>query len=170
MNVDAAERETSGDEAVREILLRSLDRSPKTRWQLAELLRGKGVPGPQASRLLDRLEAARLIDDGAFAQMWVQSRHFGKGLARRVLRQELLARGVAPEDTDRALEVVSDEDERVAAKKLVKRRLAALRGLDDASRRRRLTGMLARRGYSNNVTQSVLRECAQVSTGELRDE
>ncbi|CAM5266967.1 Regulatory protein RecX [Streptomyces violaceorubidus] len=44
--------------------------------------------------MLSRFEEVGLINDGAFADAWVESRHHGRGLARRALARELRTKGV----------------------------------------------------------------------------
>ena len=75
--------------AAREVCLRLLTLSPKTRSQLAEALARKGIPDEVSERVLGRFTEVGLIDDEAFAQAWVRSRHTGKGLAPRALSAEL---------------------------------------------------------------------------------
>ena len=56
----------------REIVLRMLTASPKTRSQLAEGLRRKDCPDDVAAAVLDRLEGVGLIDDATFAADFVR--------------------------------------------------------------------------------------------------
>ncbi|WP_405019433.1 regulatory protein RecX [Kitasatospora sp. NBC_00070] len=135
----------------RDICLRLLTGTAKTRKQLADALRKKEIPEEVAAEVLDRYEEVGLIDDGAFAAAWVESRHAVRGLGRRALAQELRQRGVAGELVERALEQVGGEDEEEAARELVRRKLRTMRALDPQVRTRRLVGMLARRGYSEGL-------------------
>jgi len=146
------------ESVARAICLRALTGAPKTRQQLAELLERRGVPQDAAVTVLDRFGEVGLIDDAAFARAWVSSRQAGRGLARRALRAELRAKGVDPDTAEQAVELVDDDDERAAAKRLVERRLSGMRRLDRATATRRLIGMLARKGYSGGVAAAVVRE------------
>lgn len=146
------------ESVARAICLRALTGAPKTRQQLAELLERRGVPQDAAVTVLDRFGEVGLIDDAAFARAWVSSRQAGRGLARRALRAELRAKGVDPDTAEQAVELVHDDDERAAAKRLVERRLSGMRRLDRATATRRLIGMLARKGYSGGVAAAVVRE------------
>jgi regulatory protein len=146
---------------VREICLRQLSFAPKTRAQLADALRRKGVPDDVAERVLSRYSEVGLIDDAAFARAWVESRHAGRGLARRALAAELRRRGVADETVSEAVEELGPEQEEAAARELVARRLPGTRGLDPAKRTRRLMGMLARKGYSGGLAYRVVREALE---------
>ncbi|MFJ9523323.1 regulatory protein RecX [Kitasatospora sp. NPDC101801] len=146
-----AEPPTDPAGRARDICLRLLTGTAKTRKQLADALRKKEIPDEVAAEVLDRYEEVGLIDDGAFAAAWVESRHAVRGLGRRALAQELRQRGVAGELVERALEQVDTEDEEEAARELVRRKLRTVRALDPQVRTRRLVGMLARRGYSEGL-------------------
>ena len=81
------------DEA-REIALRRLTVAPKSRKALTRDLIKRGVGFDLANDVVNRLAEVGLIDDAAFANAWVSSRHSGRGLARRALRSELRLQGV----------------------------------------------------------------------------
>ena len=162
VNPDAAEglpQEMDDPESVaRGICLRALTGAPKTRQQLADRLAGRGVPDDAAETVLDRFTDVGLIDDAAYARAWVTSRQAGRGLARRALSAELRAKGVDPEVAAEAVEAVDDDDERVAARRLVDRKIGGMRRLDRATATRRLMGMLARKGYNGGLAAAVVRE------------
>lgn len=122
------------------------------------MLARKEVPDDVAATVLDKFEAAGLIDDEAFARSWVEARQRTKGLARRALAQELRQKGVDDEVARETLDEVDPETERAAAVTLVRKKLPSLRNADDKTRVRRLTGMLARKGYSGAVAFAVVRE------------
>jgi regulatory protein len=155
----SAEDDLGDPESVaRGICLRALTGAPKTRQQLADLLTTRGVPDDAAETVLDRFTEVGLIDDAAYARAWVSSRQAGRGLARRALSAELRAKGVDAEVVAEAVEAVDDEDEREAARRLVDRKVAAMRRLDRTTATRRLMGMLARKGYSGGLAAAVVRE------------
>lgn len=158
----SAEQSPGQAESVaRDICLRQLTGAPKTRAQLAGALARKDVHDDVAERVLDRLEHAGLIDDAAFAEAWVQSRHAGRGLARRALRAELRKRGVDEETASGALDMLDHSDELATARCLVERKLPSTRHLQPATRLRRLAGMLARKGYSSGLAARVVREALE---------
>lgn len=149
----------SDPEAVaRDICLRALTGTAKTRRQLEELLARKEVPADAAAAVLDRFSEVGLIDDAAFARAWVNSRQAGRGLSRRALKSELRAKGVEAEDAEQALALVDDQDEWDAARRLVARRVGGMRRLDRETAHRRLLGMLARKGYGSGLAGIVVRE------------
>jgi regulatory protein len=142
----------------RKILLDQLTGQPRSRAELNGRLAKKNVPVEIAERLLDRFEEVGLVDDEAFARAWVQSRQPGKGLARRALAQELRRKGVDDEVARGALDEVDPEDEVESARLLVRRRLRSSAGLGRDTAVRRLTGMLARKGYPAGLCFRVVRE------------
>jgi regulatory protein len=155
--------ESKGDpEAVaRAICLRLLTVAPRTRAQLAEALRRRNVPEAAAQAVLERFSDVGLIDDEAFAAAWVSSRHHGRGLARRALAAELRHRGVDDEIVREAVDGLDSEQELETARRLVERKLRTTRGLDPATRTRRVVGMLARKGYSPALAFRVAREALE---------
>jgi len=145
-------------EAARQICLRLLATAPRTRAQLASALRRRRVPEEVAEAVLGRFAEVRLIDDAAFAQAWVETRHHGRGLARRALSAELRQRGVAAEEVRAAVGSLGDQDELATARRLVAKRVEATRGRPLPARVRHLVGMLARKGYPAGLAFQVVRE------------
>ncbi|OXY96930.1 recombination regulator RecX [Streptomyces diastatochromogenes] len=159
-----AERgESSGDpaERARAICLRLLTGTPRTRKQLADALRKREIPEDVAEEVLSRFEEVGLIDDSAFADAWVESRHHGRGLARRALARELRTKGVDSALIDEAVGQLDSEQEEATARELVARKLRATRGLDRDKRLRRLAGMLARKGYPEGMALRVVRQALE---------
>jgi regulatory protein len=161
------QKPTSEDQhqTARNIILRQLSAAPKTRHQLAQKLRDRHIPDDVIDEVLERFEEVELIDDAAYAEMWVRSRQRSKGLARRALTRELKQRGVADEDVEMALEQITDEDEWEKARELVRKRLSrtSIPVSTDAMDRkqrdrlvRRLVSMLSRKGYSPGLAFSVV--------------
>ncbi|XQE82629.1 recombination regulator RecX [Streptomyces microflavus] len=148
-------------EQARNICLRLLTGTPRTRKQLADALRKREIPGEAAEEVLSRFEDVGLIDDAAFAGAWVESRHHGRGLARRALVRELRTKGVAPSVIDDAVGQLDADQEEETARELVARKLRSTRGLDRDKRLRRLAGMLARKGYGEGMALRVVRQALE---------
>ncbi|WUH90547.1 recombination regulator RecX [Streptomyces sp. NBC_00433] len=146
------------EEQARALCLRLLTGTPRTRRQLADAMRKREIPDEVAEYVLERFQDVGLIDDQAFANAWVESRHRGRGLARRALAQELRHRGVEAELVSEAVGLLDPEQEEETARALVQRRLPGTRGLDRDRRIRRLAGMLARKGYSEGLALKVVRD------------
>lgn len=151
----------SDEEKARQVCLELLSRTPRTRRQLATALQKRGVPGETAEAVLGRFAEVGLIDDAAFAQAWVESRHHSRGLAKGMLAVELQQRGVEPEDVQAAVGTLGADEEIETARRLVAKRVAATRGRLLPNRVRQLVGMLARKGYPASLAYRVVREALE---------
>ena len=143
-------------EAAREIVLRRLDRSAAPRTALAELLERKEVDPRVATEVLDRLEAAGIIDDTAYAARLARTRFAEKGAARRAIAEELRRKGLGERDVTAALGQISSDDEDTAALALARKKLSTTRHLPWEVRRRRAAALLGRKGYSREATVRAL--------------
>ncbi|MGW0660633.1 regulatory protein RecX [Streptodolium elevatio] len=153
----------------RAICLRQLTGQPRTRAQLADAMKRRGVPDDVAEHVLGRFTEVKLIDDAAFAAAWVDTRHIGRGLARRALAQELRQRGVDSALVSEAVERLDPEQELATARALVERRIPSTRRLDRQVRMRRLAGMLARKGYGEGLALRVVREALDADEAWQRE-
>lgn len=164
-SIAAAEADLDADpeSVARAIGLKLLDRAPRTRAELASAMARRGVPEDAATAVLDRFVEVGLLDDVAFATAWVDTRHRGRGLARRALASELRKRGVTDEVAGDALAAVSTDDEVIAAEALVRRRLRAMTGLSREVQTRRLVAMLGRKGFGGSLAYGAVRRVLQES-------
>ena len=157
-----AAEETDPYTRAKTIVYNQLAYSAKTRGQLRKKLQAEGFEAELIEPLLDKFEAAKLIDDAEYAQTFVAQKSRTKKLSRAALRRELAERGVRGEEAENALAQRTDEQEREDAAELVRKKLRPGMDLSDRAEKdkvtRRLLGMLARRGYSSSVSMSVIRE------------
>ncbi|MBO0822873.1 MAG: regulatory protein RecX [Actinobacteria bacterium] len=153
--------EADPEAVARQICLRLLSSAPRTKAQLAAALSRRGVPEDAASAVLERFAEVNLIDDGLFAKAWVESRHHSRGLAGRALGAELRQRGVASTDIESALSQLDPQQEVSTARELIARRLPGTARMPVAARMRRLTGVLARKGYAPGLAYRVVREALE---------
>ena len=140
------------------ICLRLLTARPRSRAELADALRRRGIPDEVGEPVLDRLSEVGLVDDAAFAESAVHSGHRHRGLGRRALSTGLRRRGVSDEIVREAVATVRSEDEEQRARELVRRKLRASTARDVSTLARKLGGMLARRGYSEGLAWRVVRD------------
>ena len=154
----AAGPEADPEAVARKILLDALTGQARSRKELSDKLAKKLVPTEIAERLLDRFEEVGLVDDEAFARLWVSHRQPGKGLARRALAQELRRKGIDDEIAREVLDEIDPADEEEAARRLVRKKLRSVSRVDDTTATRRLVGMLARKGYNSGLSFAVVRD------------
>jgi len=155
---DNSDAPADPESVARTILLRRLTDQPRSRAELAGFLAKKHVPDDVAEKVLDRFEEVGLIDDEEFARSWVESRQRSRGVASKVLAMELRRKGIDDETSREVLADLDPEVEKQNAHRLVQKKLRSMRGLDSTTQIRRLTGMLARKGYPSSVVFRVVRE------------
>ncbi len=142
------------------LCLRLLTARSRTRAELAGQLAKRGYSDEVAEPVLDRLAGVGLINDTEFADQWVQSRRARAGKGNRALIAELKTRGVDADVIAAALGNADPGAERARAEQLVEQKLRreVLDNSDDMKVKRRLVGMLSRRGYSPSLAVAVVTE------------
>ncbi|OXM66488.1 MULTISPECIES: regulatory protein RecX [Amycolatopsis] len=154
-------KELSRDEAwkkAKEVCFDLLAVRARTKDELRQALRRKGFDDEIREQLLGKLDDAGLIDDAAFAEQWVRSRHAYQGLARTALVAELKRKGVDAEVAAQAAGEIDRESEEQRARELVRKRLRSMTTLDEQTATRRLLGTLARKGYPQGLAYTVVRD------------
>lgn len=148
---------------VRKRALGLLDQRARSRHELRERLIKAEFAPELVDEVLASLERASLIDDSLFAHEWVRQRAARRGKSAKALDMELRDKGVAGAIRADALAQISEEDEEAQARALAEKKARALKVVpadraeyDKALRR--VVGVLARRGYSSELTVRVARE------------
>nr|WP_275889578.1 regulatory protein RecX [Nakamurella flavida] len=141
--------------------------SARPRAGLKQSLTRKGIPDEVAETVLDRLTTVGLIDDEAYAAAFVRTKHRDRALGRAGLGQELRRKGVDPELVSAAVAEIDPTAERIRARALVDRRLAAAMAAGPLAARRRLAGLLARRGYAPAVAYEVVGQAVDAYVREM---
>lgn len=162
---DTSQPETPSEAAERgrAILLRTLTRAPRSRFELRQRLIDRDIDPEIADELLDRFEEVGLIDDAQYAAMIVRTRHAERGQARRAIAQELRRKGISDAHAHDALAQLDSDDEMQRARELVARRIDSVRALPRDRAMRRLIGYLGRRGYSTSQALSVIQPALEAS-------
>jgi regulatory protein len=122
------------------------------------LLRKK-EPEPLVDAAVARLVTLGALNDEVFARQFVRTRVSREGIRR--IQSELGRRGVSRELAAAAIAEVREE-ERVdpdeALDRIAARKLKTMSKLDGPTKRRRLYGFLARRGYEPDEIRRVIKE------------
>jgi len=139
------------------VLLYQLSKSAKSKDQCRKILANRGIDSEIAEKVLDRFEEAQIIDDAMFARVFTNSRIRTKGLAKNAIARELREKGVEAHLIETALEELDGESELARATELATNRARRMTNLEKAVIQRRLSGFLARKGYSGSIVQSAIR-------------
>lgn len=114
--------------------------------------------------VLYKLERENLLDDADFARQWVEARSTRK-LGRSRIAQELRRKGISQEEAEEALSAIEDDDQLAGAVALAQKAAARMKpGEDQRKAASRITGMLARRGYSWDIAKEAI---AQAFSDEI---
>ena len=128
-----------------------LARRARTCHELRERLAVDHTPAA-VEQALNRLAELGYLDDAALAIAYLSTVRASERSAR-MLRRELLRRGVAAATAEAAVASHDDESASLAA---ARRRLRALSRLDPERRVRRLRDHLLRRGFDSNIVRRTL--------------
>lgn len=163
------------DEALAPIRKRALgllDQRQRSRHELRERLIGMEFAPELVDEVLDGLQASQLVDDARFASEWVRQRAATRGKSPRALDLELREKGVAADLRAAALAQISAEDEEAQARAVARKKVREVKQppIDRAEFEkalRRVVGVLARRGYSSELTMRVARDELQARIESL---
>ena len=150
------------DAETEKLSMKALGRRALSRRELERALRDHGVDDEAASREGDRLARVGLLDDAALAQTLVASLQERKGLGRTAIAAELARRMLAPAAIEYALELIDTGDELARAREVARKRATQLSSLDRETAVRRLSGYLARRGYSGSTVRAAVEQALPV--------
>jgi len=163
--VDTQQIDPAAVERAREVALRSLERTRKTRRELERRLATKGFDAPTVAAALDRLQRVGLVDDVEYARAFVRARLARRAVALRVVEGQLAARGISPADRAAALASLDAEaarepgdpeaglrktggaGERARAAQALAPILRRYRGLEPREARGKAQAALLRRGF-----------------------
>jgi regulatory protein len=128
---------------------------PRSEKEVRQRLTEKAFQPDQIDQVVEKLKQANLVRDESFARMWVESRNEFHPRGRRLLRYELRTKGITESHIDSALEEIPGEEE--LALKAAVQYARRLTGLDWQTFRNRLSGFLARRGFTYAVFAPIVR-------------
>ncbi|MGQ0600555.1 MAG: regulatory protein RecX, partial [Anaerolineales bacterium] len=138
-------------------------RRPRSETEVRDNLKKHGLLPELIDAEIARLRESGLLNDDAFAKLWVENRAAFRPRSKRVLQVELKRKGVPPAAMKAALAEVNDAD---AAYRLATQRARRLTTLPREEFRRKLAGFLARRGFDYDTVGPLVERAWQ----ELKSE
>jgi len=157
---DPAAEPIADPAATREAALRLLERTRRTRCDLARRLRDKGFALATVEEVLDRLEQVGLVDDVEYARAFLAGRWGRRPSGLRRLEQQLRAKGVGDEAVAAARALIEERegvvDELTAARRVVEQAARRYAKLEPRVRQQRLYALLSRRGFDGDVIRRAL--------------
>jgi regulatory protein len=144
----------------RDAALNLLSFRARSAAELRRRLLRKEFPSEVADECIASLQEAGLLDDAAFAASFVRDRMRFRPRGRMRLAQELRARGVDADTAHAAIgEAMEGEDvSELELAREVAARWSPRAGEDPLRARRRLYGLLARRGFGGETVRRIMEE------------
>lgn len=138
--------------------MRLLRYRPRSVAETRERLRSLGFTDQEIDKTISTAEAADLLNDEAFARLWVEDRLLHHPLSRRAIQQELAEKKIDRETINAALErLYPAEKEKELALELAQARMAKYANLDRNRAMQRTVSFLTRRGFSFSLARTVVR-------------
>jgi len=142
-----------------------------SRFELRTKLLKREYGVSMVEEVLNQLAEQGYVGDEQFARARAQSACRNKHYGRDRVRQDLLNKGVKDEVVNRVLdEIYTPTHDAATVQLLVAKHAARLRKLDPSVARRRLMGMLQRRGFDEDtVRRSVVESLGNEATWPVDD-
>lgn len=139
--------------------MKFLQRRMHSRDELRRKLTHQEYSAAMVDDVVEDLARLGYVDDQRFAKTKALSAAQHRQHGRRRAMVELMRAGVENETARRAVEDVYEATDSLAiARRLAEKKAASLKRLDPQVARRRLAGMLARRGFEYEVVRPVIDE------------
>ena len=135
--------------------LRLISYRPRSERELRIRFARKGLPEQTQDAAVQQLKTEGLIDDAAFARMWIENRMEFRPRGAWALRSELRGKGVSHDEIEMALE---DFDEGEAARRAAQEGARRYMQLSPDLFRRRLSAYLSRRGFSYPIIAPLIEQ------------
>jgi regulatory protein len=136
--------------------LHFLSYRPRSSSEVRQNLLKRATPPPLVEETVNRLQHAGLVNDQEFARAWVENRNAFRPRSKSALRMELRRKGLS----DEIVQTVLDEqvDEETLANEAARKYAPRLADMEWPDFRQKLSGFLARRGFSYTTISPVVSE------------
>jgi regulatory protein len=125
----------------------------RSEQEVQQNLHDHDIPQEIIADVMDRLRQSGLVDDRNFAQAWVENRVEFRPRGRPLLALELRQKGIATDVIDQSLTHLDEEE---LAYRAGLKQSRKLQNLERPEFRRKLSGFLARRGFSYDIVSPVV--------------
>jgi regulatory protein len=142
-------------ETARQQAERFLSYRPRSVAEVRQRLAREDLDEESIDGIISNLRKRRLLDDGQFANYWVEQRDTFRPRGLVALRQELRQKGVDKTTIDKAL---TDHDDLASARRAAAKRLRRWADLPEETFRHKVSGHLQRRGFPYGICKQVVNE------------
>ncbi len=136
---------------------RWVNRRPLSKSRIIERMQKQNWSTQLREQVVTRLEQLGLIDDAALGRQWLDQWTRKQPAGSALWRQKLLTQGLPESLIDELLaEQTSQTDPLTLALSLAEKKTRTWRGLSAIQQKRRLYGLLARRGFDESIIMQVI--------------
>ena len=150
--IEQLQAEDAKERALQQALL-FLSYRARSESEIRKNLKKHEIPESVIEETLEKLRRDGLANDDQFARAWVENRSTFRPRSRRMMALELRQKGLDDEAMKSTLDDVDDE---VLAYDAAQKRAPRFKGLEWSEFRTKLSGFLARRGFSYSVIAPVV--------------
>ncbi|MEK9176157.1 MAG: RecX family transcriptional regulator [Patescibacteria group bacterium] len=136
--------------------LRYLSYRPRSEKEILDYLKKKKLDEEIIAQIIAKLIEYKFIDDTAFTKFWIEQRSEYKHKPIRVIRFELLQKGIEKELIEESLPKESGELDLENAKRLKEKKMDFYRNLDPKKRQEKVMNYLLRKGFSYEIVKKAL--------------
>lgn len=156
--------------SIKNYALRLVSIRPRSAKELALRLRQKGFLKDDIRNLVEEFQSKGILDDERFTAAWIDSRSAHNQKGERLLRLELLGKGVDEKTISKVIEEKKETgfDESSQARELIQKKMKGLSRLDGDTLKRRLYDLLKRRGFKTDTIYEVVKEsCGEIEHQDI---
>ena len=138
--------------------LKLLSFRPRSKKEILDWLERKKILPTLQKQILGKLEELNFLNDEEFVKWWIEQRTIFRPMGRRRIEMELKQKGISGELVESIKYQVSSKDEIEFARKAAEKKIRLWQNLPPDKFRQKLTGFLARRGFSWETIKDVIKE------------
>ena len=148
--------EADGVTKTKDLIIDLLRNQTFSKQQIIDLLGRKGYSETTIDTTLAELEQLGFIKGESYARSWVDRRRRSKPRGKKVLKRELVSKGIDKTTADNVLDAIDDTDEAGIALQVARKQAVRYRSLLPHVAKRRMHDFLLRRGFDYDTIQRVV--------------
>jgi regulatory protein len=140
-----------------ERIINFLSFRPRSKKEITNYFKKKEVGDETQKILMSKLIERKYINDSEFVAWFVRQRQEFKPKGQKLLKLELMQKGIEKSTIDEYFSSASPIDETEQAFVIVQKKIQHWKNLDDFSLKQKIQGYLGRRGYNWETISAVLK-------------
>jgi len=128
-------------------------------FEIEERLKEKSYPDDVISYVIEELKRFKYLDDGTFAESFINDRINLRPCGKRLIERELRNKGISTETAKEKLDMLIDENKELElAQRLASKKIASIKDISDKNKiKRKLAAYLSSKGFSFDIIGQTLK-------------